>query len=311
MPLLSSKSVLAGALPRAFQLRVHASPTSRDIKALDRTETELNPVCANPSCSSGWLRRWRARPAAIFESGSTCSPFCTRAVMRAAVVRELKGMSEADVVHQHRVPLGLLLLSQGAITREQLRGALGDQRARGGRLGEWLQRSYAIEERMITRALGSQWGCPVLTLDNHIPERVAALVPRLLLDAFGILPLRQAGAALLYVGFEDRIDRCVHFAIERMTGVRVEAGVVDGSAYAEAHRRLLAVQFPPARMVEAAGADALVATFTRILEETRPVDARLVRMRDYFWLRLWTRREAGARPGCAEDVLGSLAGSRA
>ena len=280
----------------------------------------LLAICANSACTSGWLRLWRGRQTPVFEGGWLCGAHCTGALVREAVARELKGQDPAPAVHRHRVPLGLLLLSQGAITRDQLRAALARQRLSGGRLGMWLEREHGIEERVITRALGVQWGCPVLTLEHHSPERVAGLVPRLFVDAFGFLPLRLAGSALLYVGFEDRVDHCIGLAIERMTGLRVEAGVVDGRVFAPAHRRMLTAAFPLARMVEAAGAGALAATFARILEEVRPVESRIVRMRDYLWLRMWRRFEGDAARavgfggfpvGPVEDVIGRLADSRA
>jgi len=250
----------------------------------------LLTVCANPGCASGWLRLWRGRHSPVFEGGWLCGPRCTRAMVRAAVARELEGQDPEPAPHRHRVPLGLLLLSHGAITPAQLRAALARQRISGGRLGSWLEGEHGVEERAITRALGVQWGCPVLSVENHSPERVAALVPRLFLDAFGFVPLRLAGSTLLYVGFEDRIDRCVGLAIERMTGLKVEAE----------------------------GVDALAAAFSSIVEEVRPVEARLVRMRDYLWLRLWRRFEgdasravgfAGFPAGPVEDILGWLADS--
>jgi len=274
-------------------------------------------VCSNPKCASGWLRLWRARQAPVFEGGWLCGPQCAKVCVRTAVLRELEGHNQPPAVHRHRVPLGLLLLSQRAITQPQLRAALARQKISGGRLGMWLEREHGIAERLITRGLATQWGCPVLTLENHSPEKVAPLVPRLLIDALGFLPLRRAGTALLYVGFEDRVDHCVNFAIERMTGLRVVAGVVDGRDFAAAHLRLLGAAFPPARMVEAAGVDSLAGTFTRILEETKPVEARLVRMRDYFWLRMWKRRDgvqsgsmSDSLGGPFEDVLGALAEAR-
>jgi hypothetical protein len=236
-------------------------------------------------------------------------------MVRAAVVREMKGQQEPVAAHRHRVPLGLVLVSQGAITAEQLKAVLARQRASGGRLGYWLRREHGIEERSIAKALGAQWGCPVLSLDGHAPEKMASLVPRLFLDAFGALPIRQVGKALLYLGYSDRIDRCVNFAIERMTGLRVEAGLVDDGEFVRAHAAMLGQAFPPARLLEAASGDALAATFTRILEEAKPVESRLVRMRDYYWLRLWRRRDdspaaVGSRSRLqdVEDILGSLGG---
>ena len=275
----------------------------------------LTSICSHPGCSSGWLRLWRSRQAPVFEGGWLCSPECARARIRAAVMRELQGHGEPPVAHRHRVPLGLILLSQGAISPAQLRAALARQRTAGGRLGRWLECEHGIDPRSITRGLGTQWGCPVLSLANHSLDQSAPLAPRLLLDAFGFLPLRQPGAALVYVGFEDRVDRCVSFAVERMTGLRVEAGLIDGREFASAHRRLLAAPFPAARMVEAAGAEALAETFAQRFEQARPVEARLVRMHDYFWLRLWSqvKRDGEARAPRElagerfEDLLGSLA----
>ena len=317
MPILNPAGSGAGTPLPAPNSPPGVVPVARRAPAV---ASGLLAICANPDCASGWLRLWRGRRSPVFEGGWLCGERCTRAMVRAAVARELQGQAPEAALHRHRVPLGLLLLSQGAITRAQLRAALIRQKSSGGRLGGWLEREHGLEERAITRALGVQWGCPVLTIENHSPERVAGLVPRLFIDAFGFLPLRLAGSALLYVGFEDRIDRCVGLAIERMTGLRVEAGMVDGRAFSAAQQRMLAAAFPPARMVEAEGVDALAAAFARIVEEARPAEARLVRMRDYLWLRLWRRSEgdasratgfAGFPGGAVEDILGWVADSRA
>jgi hypothetical protein len=257
----------------------------------------LLAVCANPGCQSGWLRWWRGRQSPVFEGGWACGERCLRTLVRAAVLREIEGREPSSAMHRHRVPLGLLLLAQGAITREQLRSALARQRQLGGRIGGWLIQEHGIEEREITRALGTQWGSPVLAVENHSPEKVAGTAPRLLVDAFGFLPLRIAAGEVLYVGFEDRIDRCISFALERMSGLRVEAGLVGGRDFAAAHRRMLSAGFPPARMVEAGTVDALAGALARIVEQTRPVEARLVRMRDYLWLRLWKRHGGTTRGG--------------
>jgi hypothetical protein len=267
------------------------------------------PLCGNPACASGWLRLWRARQAPVFEGGWLCGAACTGAVVRAALAREMDGREEPPAAHRHRIPLGLVLVSQGAISPEQLKAALSRQKACGGRLGGWLRREHGVEERVVTKGLAAQWGCPVLSLGSHAPGKMAALVPRLLLDVFGVLPLRQAGGRLLYLGFADGIDRCVGFAIERMTGLRVEAGLVDGGDFARAHARLLEESFPPSRLIEAGSREALAASLARIVEGAKPAESRLVRIRDYYWLRMWRRRaRLEARLDSVEDVLGSLAG---
>jgi Type II secretion system (T2SS), protein E, N-terminal domain len=249
----------------------------------------LFPECANPNCASSWLHLWRDREAPIFEDGWNCSEACTRARIQAAIRREMEGRPPFAAAHRHRVPLGLLMLAEGWITQAQLKSALGSQQAGGSaRLGECLVRDAGVDERQVTRALSMQWNCPVFTTENLPAEEVAAVAPRLLLEAFGILPIRIAGDRLLYLGFEDRIDRCATLAIERMTGLGVEAGLVHSSEFARKHGALLTSNsFPRTRLIEAVDVDAMTNALTSIVEKTKPAGARLVRMHDCYWLRLW------------------------
>ena len=84
----------------------------------------------------------------------------------------------------------------------------------------------------------------MLSLDLTIPEAWPPLVPRLFVDAFGALPLRVAAGKILYLGFEDRLDPVLALALERMTGLRVESGLVQGSLFRPAHARMLQASFP-------------------------------------------------------------------
>jgi hypothetical protein len=76
-------------------------------------------------------------------------------------------------------------------------------------------------------------------------------VPRLFVDAFGALPLRVAAGRLLYLGFEDRLDPVVALAVERMSGLRVESGLVQESLFGPAHARMLSAKFPAVELIEA------------------------------------------------------------
>ena len=139
--------------------------------------------------------------------------------------------------------------------------------ARGsGRLGEWLVRQRSTSEERVTRTLGLQWGCPVLSVEYHNPEDLTSLVPRLFIDAFGALPLRVAAGKILYLGFEDRIDPAVALAVERMTGLRVETGLVPGSHFRMAHAHALEARFPPVELIEAATEQAMAAALARAIE---------------------------------------------
>ena len=254
-------------------------------------------TCANPGCSSGWLHLWRSRSAPVFEGGWCCSPACTRARVAQAVCRELDGRVAPAELRLHRVPLGLTMLEQGWITAGQLRRALDAQRAAGsGRLGSWLVRQQGVSEKLVTRALGLQWSCPVLALAFNDPEALTVLLPRLFVDAFGALPLRVAAGRLLYLGFEDRLDPVLALAIERMTGLRVESGLVRGSEFAAAHMRMLGSRFPRVELIEAGSEPAAVLALTRAVEKARPVESRLVRVHDCLWLRMILRAPSGPLP---------------
>jgi hypothetical protein len=271
---------------------------------------EIFPTCANPHCCSGWLRLWRRRTTPVFEGGWCCSAGCTAARVETALRRELDAWGSGREGLRHRIPLGLAMLEQGWITQTQLRSALAAQRAAGaGRLGHWLVRQQSASEDQVTRAVGLQWSCPVLGLEPHNPEGLAALVPRLFVDAFGALPLRVAAGRILYLGFEDRPDPALALAVERMTRLHVESGIVEESVFRPAQVRILEAKFPSVELIEAATESALAATFTRALERASPVESRLVRVHDCLWLRLWLAPQSSPVPqlGAVRDLIGSIA----
>ena len=222
--------------------------------------------------------------------------------------REMEGSSGIEVKHRHRIPLGLVMLEQGWITQGQLRQALDAQKARGGRLGGWLVRQHGVSEQLVTRALGLQWSCPVLPLNFHDAAGLATVLPRLFVDAFGALPLRLAAGQLVYMGFEDRIDPVLSLAVERMTRLRVESGLVQDSLYGPARERMLRVRFPSVELVEAGSLPVMVQRMTRAVERARPVEARLVRVHDCLWMRMWLSPQAGAlpEPDGVRDLIGGI-----
>jgi hypothetical protein len=266
------------------------------------------PICANPHCNTGWLHLLRGRSMPIFEGGWCCSAACTAACVEAAVRREMDGRGLAQELHRHRIPLGLTMLEHGWITQNDLRMALTAQRAAGsGKLGGWLVRQIGIREDLVTRALGLQWGCPVLNMELHNPDGLTALLPRLFVDAFGALPLRVAAGKILYMGFEDRLDPALALAVERITGLQVECGLVQESRFRPAHTRMLDARFPAVELIEASSEMTLAAALSKAVERARPVEARLARVHDCLWLRMWMGPQRGPVPelGSIRDLIGS------
>jgi hypothetical protein len=215
----------------------------------------------------------------------------------------------ANETHHHRIPLGLLMLEQGAITHPQLRDALESQRrTRSGRLGEWLIRQRATDEATVTRALGLQWSCPILTVESRDLVTHTPAAPRLFLDAFGALPLRIAAGRLLYLGFEQRLDLVLAHAIGRMTDLQVESGIVCSSQFRPALVRLLKETFPPSQLAEAVSETAAAHLLARSIERTQPVNSRIVRVHDLIWLRMWlsARSNLDSRASAVRDVICSI-----
>jgi hypothetical protein len=160
--------------------------------------------------------------------------------------------------------------------------------------------------RMEVAAKGMQWGCPVLTTEGFSPEAMALVMPKVFVEKFGLLPLRVAGSRILYLGFADRLDASAAFATEQMTELKVESGVVEGVPFEAARSRLLACEGVEAKMEAAEDKDAMAARITAILEQKQPIASRLVRLHQYYWLRMWLESgalgKAGNLPATSEDV---------
>jgi len=266
-------------------------------------------LCGNAECASGWTMPWRNRRRPIFEGQWGCSGRCVLAMVQSAVRRELgDGVVVGPVApHRHRVPLGLLMLAQGWITHPQLQRALAAQRESGtGRIGDWLISECGLDAEQITRGLSMQWGCPVLTTEGFSPEAMALVIPRVFVEKFGLLPLRVAGSRILYLGFADRLDASAAFATEQMSELKVESGVVEGVQFEVARKRLLACDGVEMKLEAVEDKDAMAGRITAVLEQKQPIASRLVRLHQYYWLRMWLESGAlgkvGSLPATGEDV---------
>jgi len=154
-----------------------------------------------------------------------------------------------------------------------------------------------------------QWSCPVLGIEFHDAEGMTPVLPRFFANASGALPLRVAAGKILYMGFESRPDPVLALAVERMTGLRVETGLVAGSLFRAAHTRLLSAAFPRVELIETASELALIHSMVRAVERLQPVESRLVRVHECLWLRMWLRpqRTPVPEPDAIEDLVGVAA----
>jgi hypothetical protein len=266
-------------------------------------------TCANPDCSSAWAKPWRSRRRPIFEGHWGCGPRCVEAIVRTAVKREVSDGIGAgfEAPHRHRIPLGLVMLAQGWITHPQLRRALEEQKNSGsGRIGDWLVGECGLPPERITQGLSVQWNCPVMSTEGVTPRAAALIIPRMFIEQFGLLPLRIAGSRILYLGFKENLDASAAFALERMTDLKVESGLVKDADYDEARRRLLDSEFVPTVIESVRDSEEMTLKIREQLEDRQPIAARLVRVHQFYWLRMWLETgalsHAGTVPTSTEDV---------
>ncbi len=317
----------AGTMKNRTDTRVGSDRyTGRDYTGRDvaRLKGPVPPIpllssrieCGNPVCGGGWTAPWRSRRYPFFEDRWACSPRCLLEMIKIAIAREiddgvLEGVEEVSGQHRHRIPLGLVLLGQGWITHPQLRKALEMQRLKGkGRIGDWLVSECGLRSEWITRGLSVQWNCPVLTTDGFSPETMARALPRPFIEEYGILPLRVAARRILYVGFQDHLDASSAYAVEQISGLRTECGVIGEERYRKAKEMVLGCRFVDMKRTIVADRDALARSIERVIERGRPGASRLVRLHRYYWLRLWQEGRDSVRstrqipdPGEAADYL--------
>ncbi len=289
-----------------------STPAGFDLPDFQLTVAD-RPQCAFEGCTAGWSKLWKRRARPVFENVWGCSRTCIRALVEASVKREMEGADGADIAeaHHHRMPLGLVLLAQGLVTQEQLRAALQAQKDAGrGRIGEWLVEAAGVSETKITRGLGMQWHCPVLGLAGFDAKRMALALPPALRTLCSVAPLRVAGGRILYLAFDETVDAAAAFALERMSGLKVESGVLPGAEFTCAVTALDECSTVDCRQFDVADREGLVERVVDALVKLQPIASKMVRLRDRYWMRLWLERGAfgrnGMLPVTGEDVVDIL-----
>ncbi|MDH3458302.1 MAG: ATPase, T2SS/T4P/T4SS family, partial [Gemmatimonadota bacterium] len=93
--------------------------------------------------------------------------------------------------------LGELLVREGLLTREQLLGALEEQRRTGMRLGYVLVKLGLIQELEITKMLARQYRVPAVDLSRfEVDPKIVKLVPAEIAVKHDVLPLKREGRTL-------------------------------------------------------------------------------------------------------------------
>jgi len=261
-------------------------PSVSPIAALSSLPTCASPYCPRPATL--WQRWWARREGIWLHDQWFCSLDCFQLGLYRRL--ELAAVSRPPMVLQRsRVPLGLVLLSQGNITSSQLRQALELQKkTKTGKVGEWLIRMGAVSEVQVTAALATQQSSPIF------PDREPQLVPpRLqwptaLVHAYRALPVfHNAAANTLFVGFLEQVDHSFLYSLEHVLRCRTRSCIVPLSTY---RRRLeLNAQCERGETIEiqqSQNSNEMTDAICDFAQQVRAERCRTARCGDRLWIRL-------------------------
>ena len=143
-----------------------------------------------------------------------------------------------------RLRLGDLLVKAGAISEDQLRQALEEQRVTHARLGEVLVKNAWVSERQLVEALADQLKKGIVTLSRFKPMPEALrLVPEQTAKRLEIVPMSVNESGQLLVAIADPLNVFVLDELRMLTGMEVDVSLAVPS---EIRRSLDSVYRVPA-----------------------------------------------------------------
>ena len=255
-------------------------------------------ICGNANCRTGWLQVWRSRSAPRLEGAWACSAECTEVIATEAVKRSIDDWQQGTAHRELLMPLGLVLLSRGWITRDELNAALEAQRRQGsGKIGEWLCRLSALSQTSLAKGLAAQWNCTALTSATRGIEKADGLVPPVLLDAYGLVLMRETATGRLFLAGSRRAECAAARALEHMLGVPVEPAFLEDAVWLQPTRRAQAAAALPSPEL------GVVIEVARAVERYGAQKARVVRIHNHLWLRMSAPRRRRGAAELFEDVV--------
>jgi hypothetical protein len=260
-------------------------------------------TCANPACRAKPVRTRLLCSGAYLGQARYCSPDCLRAGLAERFAELTQRPRSVPVRRQHRIPLGLELISRGCIRGETLRTALQQQKQTPDvRLGQILINMGAVREEQITSAIAAQWSVPVFRLDpSQVPE-AAQFLPVALMERYKMLPVHFAKETnKLHLAFAQVVDRSILYAIEQMLGVTTEPCIADESALVRVVGLAAQQERPAEYVLNSLSGEELVSMIAGYALRLRSERISAASCNDQIWVR------AVSRTSMATHFLASIA----
>ncbi len=251
--------------------------------------------CGNTGCSTRILLRaftHRHRGVTI-ENDWYCGTDCLEQVVGRKVREVMTAQHKPTRARSSRVPLGLLLLSRGVLTSEQLKLALEYQRSTQLDFGDSLQKLGFATQQDVTAAVAAQWACPVFHLGEG-PLEVQVRIPRPLLEQYEMLPVHYSEKERrLLIGFVRNVQHQALYSIGHITSCTVAPCFISAREYQSQLRVARASFLRDYELVfeEVIDTAEMARIITNYMVQLSAHRMRVGKCRDYVWARIWGHKQ--------------------
>jgi hypothetical protein len=220
-----------------------------------------------------------------------CGPDCFENSLAATLAALNVSARKQPPAHRNRVPLGLMLLTRGHLSRHQLDTALDRHHATGVRLGDVILHLGFATEDQVTSALAAQWGHPVFPLRASTSD-TPVCIPTRLLELNHMLPVHYTEATKrLLIGFADGVDYQILDAVAKVLPSAPSPCIIAASEY----RRRLESIVTQTRGKEVVfegecGPEDMAHIIRNYAVQINAQEMRFATCRDHLWTRLSGRR---------------------
>ena len=248
--------------------------------------------CASPGCNR-WLtqRHLSVRPVGVrLRDDWYCSYRCATDPIETRILELLPSVGKV-APRRLRMPLGLMLVSRGCLTEEQLRIAKQRHTQTNEEMGAIVLALGFASEEQVAAARSSLWSCPVFTPPAR-RQKSSVSIPSALMQLHAAVPIQNgAGADKLLIGFLDRVEYGLLYAVEQITGCKTTPCFLtptDHHSYMDLQAQLV----NEISYEDVMTAQEMTRTVCQHGARINAVAISVVRCGDY----LWSRLNGGSKP---------------
>jgi len=260
--------------------------------AIDRSWKSMRSTCDNPACHNTQLMRTIPGGRSGIQAGEFwyCSVDCFALGSR-TVLTELSRTRFAEDQRDPRMSLGLILVSRGQLSPDQLRFAQSQAELNHDNLENMLLRLEFVNQKQLAAARAAQWGYPLLTSDR-IGHAVKSDIPEILLREFSAAPLEfSIKARRILIGFVFRVEHSLLESIEKITGFRAVPCFISATEYEEQMERVItAPNYESAFIQDFGSPDKMARTLGHFAVEIGVREAIFSPCKNFVWSRLTGKR---------------------